>query len=441
MKSNNRLKSLLILILSSLFLFGFAQLGSSGYETLFKKVTYSKETKIASLIVEGMTNEQALELLVREISKWQEETTIILHMDHGASLDVSYFSFQPEKTIQQVNDSVSTKVDSSLDQAKLKSFLQREFNSNRMNAVNLEQLSNDIQSIAENLEIGIFEFDLNDYLQIEQLEKKIISKATISLDDSKLDLNQNTISIEPSTTFSLQDYLTEKKVQDVDDETASRLATVLYRAVLTSPFEVLERHISRELPDYTELGFEAVFINNKWDFEFYNPLDQPLELSIVKKNDQLVVLIVGVQLEEYKLVIDNEKTYPTRTIVHYDPSLSPVTVHLGKEGKAGQSISVIKQVYLNGKLQNETVMPEDYYPPVYKITKQGLKSNLTETFPEQSQDNSAVETEQVDPSINPSKSDDTQGNNETIDSSNEKGTDNKEVNQGDELWEIPKDIK
>ncbi|MBO1514754.1 VanW family protein [Metabacillus bambusae] len=442
MQWNNQTKGLLILLLCSLFIYGFSQLGSSANKAFFNKGTYTKETKVASITIEGLTKEQALQSLFSELSKWQEKTTIILEYDHEAILDSALFQFQPETTLNQVKDGTITTVEVVLEEGELERFLQREFPS-VYSAINLQQLTNDIQTVAKNLDRGIFKFDLNEYIQMDQLEKTVISEASISVaENSNIDFKQNEIivSIEPGTTFSLQEFLTENQFLDIDNESVSKLATVLYKAILSSPFEVIERHISSELPDYAELGMEAAFIQNQWDFKFHNSQDQAYDLFITKTNDQIVVKIKGFQSEEYKLEMKDEKSYPTRTIVQYDPSLAPSQMQVMNKGKDGRSITVVRQVYVNGEFQNELTISEDYYPPVYKSVKQGLKSGLNEISNDE-QENEENKTEQLIPPSEDLDTDNVQTDKENEDSSNNTTGSNDKENQDEELWETPEIMK
>lgn len=442
MQWNNQTKGLLILLLCSLFIYGFSQLGSSAYEAFFNKGTYTKETKVASLTIEGLTKEQAIKSLFSELSKWQEKTTIILDYDHEVILDSVLFQFQPETTINQVKDGTISTVEVVLEEGEFERFLQREYPSVH-SAINLPQLTNDIQTLAENLERGIFKFDLNDYIQKDQLQKTVISEASISVvENSNLDFkqNENIVSIEPGTTFSLQEFLTDNQLLDIDNETVSKLATVLYKAVLTSPFEIIERHISSELPDYAVLGMEAAFIENQWDLKFNNSQDQAFDLFITKTNDQIVVTIKGVISEEYKLEMKDEKSYPTRTIVQYDPSLAPTQIEEMNKGKDGRTITVVRQVYVNGEFQNELTISEDYYPPVYKSVKQGLKSGLNE-ISNNEHENEGNQTEQLIPSSEETGTNDIQTDKEKEGSSNDATGSNDKENQDEELWETPEIMK
>ena len=68
------------------------------------------------------------------------------------------------------------------------------------------------------------------------------------------------VSLAPGDTFSLQQFVQEKNLENVDDASLSRLATAVYEIFMISPVEIVERHISTELPEYANLGTEAASI-------------------------------------------------------------------------------------------------------------------------------------------------------------------------------------
>ena len=182
-------------------------------------------------------------------------------------------------------------------------------------------------------------------------------------------------------------------MENLDDLSLSRLATAVYEVFMTSPVEIIERHISSDLPEYATLGTEAAFIKGKWDLKAINSSKKTVDLSIRVQKDYWIVQVLGINtLENYKVVFQNKEEYEPRKIVQYDPSLSPSEVKVTQMGENGQAVTAVRQLFENNQLIDETILSNDYYPPKHTIEKHGLRS--TENI-NQGDENTEQNAEQI----------------------------------------------
>ncbi|MDQ0232813.1 VanW family protein [Metabacillus malikii] len=453
--NNRKLLSILILLFCSIFIFVFAQLGLMTFSSFLGLGTYKEGTKIASVSVENLTEEQAKTKVASEIKNWTEDNKIVLTLDHSIILDKEedYLDFQLDKTVQALENKKTTNLSVEVNEKKLNELLQTEFGQERVRAVDVKQLSENIRKIATSLNKEPVEFDLRTFLVKDKFEESLISEAVSPFANGALfnERLKDRFVIAPGSQFSLQEYIDERNLSDINNEILSEVATTIYTTILASPFELIERHISDELPSYTKLGQEAAFVKNKWDLKFLNPTDQPYELTMFVSDEHLTVQLSGKQLEEYRVYFENEQKYPTRTIVHYHLALEENETKLGEEGKEGQSIRVYRQVFIDGKLENEVKIAEDYYPPAYKVVYQGMPLNLINTPIIDTPDTDDI-GEQLNNSDNPDENNRTEQNlnqldeqttenpnhrPETTESRSTEDTNQNETTEDEELWEDP----
>ncbi|MGG3798290.1 VanW family protein [Metabacillus fastidiosus] len=270
-------------------------------------------------------------------------------------------------------------------------------------------------------------------IEKEQPVKTIIKQSAITLNDDYIISffdKEIRVQLKQSETFSLQTFFEQRQILNENEESLSRIATGLYDLVVQSPFEIIERHISPVQPEYAELGLEAAFKRDKWDLKFYNPQDHSYELSFKNNGGQLIVQLIGPEsARTYEVVKQDERTYKPQTIVQFDPALKPDAKVINNEGRDGEAVTVIKREYEDGWLENETVISTDFYPPVFKVEKRGLKSaavnNESSTVIENDTNEAEKKTEAE----------------QKVDKKNPSQDSKQESKNDDDLWEKPEIMK
>lgn len=420
MRDNKRLKGYLILTLSSLFLLSFTLVGSSTYDFFFNKGTIKENTKIASIEFGGLEKEEALVKLNDAVEEWKKETNLVLQLNKESVLDLSVFTFHPDQTVEKLAENSESMPVVTIDEQNLLHQLNRQFDQQVVHSLDMGKLKAELLSYAMNLTKGIYVVDLKKFIQQANVEKQVLNEAEISVGDQSLPQVDEELSIGPGATFSLQQFVEEKNLKNVDDVSLSRLATAVYGVFMTSPVDIVERHISTYLPEYAILGKEAAFIKDKWDLKGINTSEVTVDLSIRVQQDHWIVQVVGINtLENYKVVFQNEVEYAPRKIVQYDPALSESEVKVIQTGEYGQAVTIARQLFQNNQLMDETILSNDYYQPKHKIEKHGLKSMETiNQSDENREQNADSNVDQAPVIMTPSN-----------------------LQTGDAIWEIPNEIK
>ena len=77
-----------------------------------------------------------------------------------------------------------------------------------------------------------------------------------------------------------------------------------------------------------------------------------IRIQIKAENNQLAFSLKGPSfIQQYKVVTKEEQTFEPKTIVQFNPKLSPAQKIVEKEGKAGQMVKVVRETYSeNGEL-------------------------------------------------------------------------------------------
>ena len=85
-------------------------------------------------------------------------------------------------------------------------------------------------------------------------------------------------------------------------------------------------------------------------------------------------------LQQYKIITKDQQNFTPKTIVQFNPELSPTQKIVEKEGKEGQFIKVVREIYSeNNELIQKENISEDFYPPVHQVEVHGLIVKQSET--------------------------------------------------------------
>lgn len=380
MRNQQVLKLFLVLILCITYIFSFSHFGAQAYDSVINRNDlFAEGTMIGSLSVAGKTTNEALQLTDEQLTKWLNETSITLkYREKSELLDLSYLSFDIEKTVSQVKHGQENSVVVALE--PIDELLQTLSPSLTSDSINMDELQSEILQSAKLLETGNYEIRIDQFLvNASDSDFAIIAESVIEAEYVENDLEQfvgQTIEIGPLSQFSFLAYVEE--IGTVSSLSLSKLASAVYEVVLPTNFSIIERHISNELPAYTSLGFEAKADKDlKNDLVFSNPNEFSYFLEFEKKNDSIHVYLKGPEfLNGYVILPEGKETFEPKIIRQFNPQLGPTEIKVKVEGKEGQLIKVYREHQdEKGEVLKKELISEDFYPPIHQVEVQGLIIN------------------------------------------------------------------
>ncbi|MCA1057872.1 G5 domain-containing protein [Rossellomorea aquimaris] len=391
MKKGLLVKLMTVLFFSTFFLYGFSHLGVFAYETFFvKSLNLSKHAAVASIHLGGANKEEAVKILNEKIAEWKRNQNILIQLDgESVRLDPSLFQFHLEESIEKLTDNDSTSLIVTMDDKELNSFLSNhlpEYNSDDLNSASLKEY---ILSLAGSLNKGET-VNVFDYLSSNQSTQIIFEAVSNELEvtptlKSFID-NYPSILIEPNSQFSFSDFLETEGFVVESQTDLSPVASLLYQITLHSNFSIIERNISKELPDYATLGFEAKFnpLNNQ-DFVITNPNSTVYELKLAIQDNRIKAHLQGIPFpNSYNVRLSEKETFPPRVIKQFSPFVEKGSVDIQQEGKDGILIRVYKQkLSTTGEILSEELINEDFYAPQHKVMVyplQEIQETPSETY-------------------------------------------------------------
>jgi hypothetical protein len=389
-RNTDFIKLAVVVLLSTAFLISFSQIGAFAYETvLFKEFRFSKGTSIGNVDVSNLSEKDTEQLLLKLVNQWMaSQSTKIIFSEHIVHVPSDLFRFQIKQSIEQAADGQASQLFIELDKEQLLSLLNTIIDEKWLKLLDIERLSADLIYYASSLHTKLQTINLINYLSEEaksQFAKQIISEVKVEKGvEEHRDLlhwlsSHPTIEIKGNSYFSLLDYVKAKK-NNLSAENASFLASIIYKAVLPTNFEIVERHISRELPTNVEPGFEAKVDLKQKDFIFHNPNFIDYTLKFIVSENGLTARLEGIPfINKYVIESDDIEYFEPKTIVHYSTDVSVGEKRIKQEGKQGLLIRVKRKIYnSNDHLLETKLISEDFYLPIHKIEVHPLIQEMIE---------------------------------------------------------------
>lgn len=383
MKIHQGLKLFFVLLISTLFIYSFSHIGARAYNSItINNNLFSPETFIGSVDVSGKSADDALNLITEQVEKWKGETVILLkYKEKEVPLDLNIYQIDLLKSIGLAQNGKKNAVISSLESDVLIDHLgsisqELSFTDEEMNA-----LQNQLIHYSENLILGKNVVSVEQALATEQTTE-IVNELTIEISDVSGAGNDwinemSPIHIPSNSQVSFLNLIEKHQPTSISNEMVSIIASGVYEVILPTNFEIIERHISQELPDNVDLGFEAkVSSENNLDLIFANPNGQDFIIELTFDDHELRIQLKGSSfLYKYNIEHTDKQEYKPRTIIQYSPQLLPSESRVLAEGKAGSLIRILRKVYdEHNQLVSEEVISEDFYAPTEKIVVRGLKA-------------------------------------------------------------------
>lgn len=152
-----------------------------------------------------------------------------------------------------------------------------------------------------------------------------------------------------------------------------QVSTTLYNAILHTGLLPTERKPHSRPSSYVPLGLDATIDWGNIDFKFKNTHDYPMYIASYTKNNKVYVEIYSHESllsKTYKFNSEVIKTYPSTTKYENDTSLPKGTTQLVSKGSTGYQVEVTRETYIDGVLDDTTVLYQDTYaavPTLYKV--------------------------------------------------------------------------
>jgi hypothetical protein len=204
-------------------------------------------------------------------------------------------------------------------------------------------------------------------------EAIILNQSFIKMKDIPLDLqtflaNVSQIEISSESTLSMLDYLTEKKLNTLNSDTLSFIASGIYKTILPTNFSIMERNIGNQLPSNISLGYEAhLNVDSHEDFVFTNPNKAKYSIQLSMSDNILIITLKGVKFPYQYKITTNIQNFKPKTIIQYSPILASGKVRVTTHGKEGNLVKVYREIYQSDQLLKKELVADDYYPPVYRV--------------------------------------------------------------------------
>ncbi|MCA1063579.1 G5 domain-containing protein [Rossellomorea sp. AcN35-11] len=366
------------LVLCSIYLFSFAHLGAFAYDRfIMADDPFSEGTGIGGIDVSSLSHKEAEDKLKMEVDGWKENQSLILsYMDIQIPLDSSLFDFDLSASMDEAGEGKPSPLVVRIE--GLEPYLDsKEVDTNLLDVEGLEQAirlhASDLLSADETFYLDEF------FIQSDSLE----TISEIEMEDmvwtpglqQYIDAHPR-LEIAGTSSFSLLETAGSEEISGASNQDLTTVASSLYRLVLGTNFEVIERHQGRELPEHIDLGFEAHIDQEQGsDFIFTNPNDEAYFITLKREGDGLILTLTGVEMP-YEIIVEtrNEETFNPKVIKQYSPYLQSGEVRVTEEGRNGMKVEVWRSFETkNGDVLKEEKVSEDFYLPVYKEEIHSMK--------------------------------------------------------------------
>ena len=384
----------LLLVISAVF--AQQAYAGDGFFSNFKK--YGKHTYVGPFEISKHTRKQAKEKLVGDFAGLEQSLYVdLIVQDYQVEVPAELVSYDPDATLSQVRNGDDNALVAHVSREGLRTVMKQNFNT-------LSFSEDEIEKVASQIEVQLRSGIMPQQVYIANVvpelydQKQVIASAAYEVDGLAKGLrllmdDLDGLEIQPNTTFSFRDYLEGKESATATDLQMTIMASLLYKAALETNWIIDERNISTELPTGVEAGYEAA-INRKLDLDFHftNPNQTVFTIRTNWTGSRLELSIEGLPfVHSYNTEVQNLTKYDPRTVVRYSAFVSAGAVEVVDKGKKGLEVEVIRNVLLNGSLEEVEGISEDFYPPQPIIERHSLEK-VVETVPDTNTDGSTSGT-------------------------------------------------
>ncbi|MFJ8245681.1 VanW family protein [Peribacillus asahii] len=388
-------RTLILLISSTLFITCFSQAAVFAYEKAFPPSRiFANGTVIGPINVGNLSEDEAATKLSEAIEIWQNKQGITVSFsDQERTIPAIDMTFLLQESIRSAEDGATNPLYATISKETVRSILIEMAGGEFVSNLDVTKLKSEIERKA-----GLLGKDGKEIVAIEflrdNLETKVLARAEMNVTDAE----DAASFVKQHATFTIPAFQTVAFMKDVmandhafSEAFLTEAASTFYKASLATNLQIIERHRSVEFPSGVEAGYEAKVNQSDLDFIVNNPNDTKLTVTFKLKQQGVLVAEISGYPNGKKYVVrqENPKTYPFKTIVRYtsdpsEPAASP--------GKQGYSVSVYRDIYDSSReIIDYKLMAKDFYLPVNEVV---VKETKEEEVPEVVTEEPAVDNEE-----------------------------------------------
>ncbi|OIJ10575.1 hypothetical protein BKP37_18770 [Anaerobacillus alkalilacustris] len=374
-------KTFFIILFYTSFIGLFSVGGTYAIETYYPKQSYFPDgTMLSSIPISGLSEAEAKDAVRSEIENWKSSASIsIVYFDEAVELDSSQIEFFIQESLEGVENGYGDLYSnvSSVTEKAIESF------SYDVNNINLNSLTEEVQTYVNLLSTSPLFIDVNDYVSPNHPIEVVASSVTTNFESTFLlprwVEQLDGVVIDARSRFSLLQTMADIGAVRTETESLNVLATALYNLFLETNFQFIERHGGRALPNYADAGYYSVVKPDQADLIVENPNYYSYTLKLALVNNELTASLEGVSLPyQFTAVTKNEKVIAPRKVVHFSSIRRKGDKQIVKNGENGYYVELYRQIRnkKSNKLIKEYLLFEDFYSPVHQVEEWSVKERL-----------------------------------------------------------------
>lgn len=363
----------LTMTFSTLFLVSFITGVSYSLDT-FYFTDMKKGTVVSGISVSELPKEIAKEKIEAEIDNWKETTTVsFLYKNKEITISTSeFYFFDVDETLRDAKNNQTTSLQVFLNEDTVERTLLEFLSEEKFAQLDYELLLEDLKKYGRSLRNENLMVNVHHYLNEDE---QVV--AEVEIED--LLVNNHLIKavhifdgfiIAAKQEMSVVDHLRKNRIDTINDQVYSIVATAIYELSLQTNFKINERHISKVLPVYSQLGLEAK-IDRASDLKIYNPNTTAYRLDFELSETSLRATISGIPFDHtYRIELSDPEITAYERTVKQDLSINGIQVE--QKGHPGQEVSVYREhLAENGSLEEREWISNDVYDVVHSIEVHG----------------------------------------------------------------------
>jgi len=333
------------------------------------------------LIKHGLSNKYSIDYKYNEA--YLREFTSIVEKDINRDPENAKVRITPEDKVEVIDDIKGYR----LDVEKFEEEIKRSIESGALDEVVLEApvleirasiTAEDLQPIDAKISSFSTDFSFSSAARINNIELAANAINGIILMDGEIfSFNEQVGERTRERGYKAAPVLEDGNYKPGIGGGICQVSSTLYRAILDSGVEVLERKAHGLPPSYIGIGLDATVSWENIDLKFKNNLGFPLLIdAYLKEKNIFIDLYSNSNLKNRTYVIKNnvyQKIEPKTETID-DVNLPAGETSVVRRGSPGYKVRVIREAYENNQLVNSEVISDDIYRPVNQLIKKGIKN-------------------------------------------------------------------
>lgn len=386
MEQKNSLQFIVLITITSVLLvvltFGIYKVANAFTNGESDARYYKANTWIGPIAVDGLSNEQAAQLIAQKTKSWAlEQNTSLQYIFEESSFTGDIIDFLIEESIEQAKSGEHNPLFAKLNEANWDASFAKLGLNEYIDLIDKKRLEGYLVEQASTLRTLSNPIHVTNYFRETTADKQMLSSELISLNTSSFGASSwikkhGTIEIEADQTFSLNELFQGDTEGLYNAQFQNELASLLYKTALNSPTSIVERHITTNNQYGTEFGFEA-YIDGNHDLVLKNDYGYPISIQSTMEGNKLTISMHSQSTPiEVLASVDERKELTPRVIIR------PIELDQQERkvpGKNGTQVRIKRIVLLNDSPWKTYDVSLDSYLPVhevwYKFNENLLDSN------------------------------------------------------------------